>query len=253
MFGRFPAIDFNPDEVVALGAAVQAGLKARDEALKEVVMTDVSPYSLGVEVSRRLSETIAAHGHFDPIIERNTPVPVSRVKTYLPMTHGQQFVDLNVFQGEARMVKDNVHLGRLRVEMPRGATDDAGVEVRFTYDVNGLLQVEATLRKTQKTSTLVIEGNPGLLTEQQIAQRLRSLAELKIHPRDTLENRTLMARAERIYQQLRGEVREWLGAQITTFEHTLAGQQQRAIASMQRQLEEHLNRIERDGYIMDTD
>ncbi|MET0542618.1 MAG: molecular chaperone HscC [Variovorax sp.] len=253
MFGRFPAIDFNPDEVVALGAAVQAGLKARDEALKEVVMTDVSPYSLGVEVSRRLSETIAAHGHFDPIIERNTPVPVSRVKTYLPMTHGQQFVDLNVFQGEARMVKDNVHLGRLRVEMPRGATDDAGVEVRFTYDVNGLLQVEATLRKTQKTSSLVIEGNPGLLTEQQIAQRLRSLAELKIHPRDTLENRTLMARAERIYQQLRGEVREWLGAQITTFEHTLAGQQQRAIASMQRQLEEHLNRIERDGYIMDTD
>ncbi|MEJ8854788.1 molecular chaperone HscC [Variovorax robiniae] len=253
MFGRFPAIDFNPDEVVALGAAVQAGLKAKDEALKEVVMTDVSPYSLGVEISRRLSETIAAHGHFDPIIERNTPVPVSRVKTYLPMTHGQQFVDLNIFQGEARMVKDNVHLGRLRVEMPRGATDDAGVEVRFTYDVNGLLQVEATLRKTQQTSSLVIEGNPGLLTDQEIAERLRSLAELKIHPRDTLENRTLMARAERIYQQLRGEVREWLGAQITTFEQALAGQQQRAIASMQRQLEEHLNRIERDGYIMDTD
>ncbi|WP_218510953.1 molecular chaperone HscC [Variovorax sp. dw_308] len=253
MFGRFPAIDFNPDEVVALGAAVQAGLKARDAALKEVVMTDVSPYSLGVEISRRLSESIAAHGHFDPIIERNTPVPVSRVKTYLPMTQGQQFVDLNVFQGEARMVKDNVHLGRLRVEMPRGATDDAGVEVRFTYDVNGLLQVEATLRKTQKTSSLVIEGNPGLLTEQEIAERLRSLAQLKIHPRDTLENRTLMARAERIYQQLRGEVREWLGAQITTFEHALAGQQQRAIASMQRQLEEHLNRIERDGYIMDVD
>jgi molecular chaperone HscC len=253
MFGRFPAIDFNPDEVVALGAAVQAGLKAKDQALKEVVMTDVSPYSLGVEISRRLSDTIAAHGHFDPIIERNTPVPVSRVKTYLPMTRGQQFVDLNVFQGEARMVKDNVHLGRLRVEMPRGATDDAGVEVRFTYDVNGLLQVEATLRKTQQTSSLVIEGNPGLLTEQEIAARLRSLAELKIHPRDTLENRTLMARAERIYQQLRGEVREWLGAQITTFEQALAGQQQRAIASMQRQLEEHLNRIERDGYIMDTD
>jgi molecular chaperone HscC len=137
--------------------------------------------------------------------------------------------------------------------MPRGATDDAGVEVRFTYDVNGLLQVEATLRKTQQTSSLVIEGNPGLLTEQEIAARLRSLAELKIHPRDTLENRTLMARAERIYQQLRGEVREWLGAQITTFEQALAGQQQRAIASMQRQLEEHLNRIERDGYIMDTD
>jgi molecular chaperone HscC len=106
MFGRFPAIDFNPDEVVALGAAVQAGLKATDAALKEVVMTDVSPYSLGVEISKRLSETIAAPGHFDPIIERNTPVPVSRVKTYLPVSRMQKFVDLDIFQGEARMVKD---------------------------------------------------------------------------------------------------------------------------------------------------
>ncbi len=60
MFGRFPSIDFNPDEVVALGAAVQAGLKAKDAALKEVVMTDVSPYSLGVEVSMRISETTAS-------------------------------------------------------------------------------------------------------------------------------------------------------------------------------------------------
>src|SRR5260370_37278959 len=84
MFGRFPAIDFNPDEVVALGAAVQAGLKAKDAALREVVMTDVCPYSLGVAVSKRMPDGSTIQGHFDPVIERNTTVPVSRVNNYVP-------------------------------------------------------------------------------------------------------------------------------------------------------------------------
>jgi len=253
MFGRFPSIDFNPDEVVALGAAVQAGLKAKDAALKEVVMTDVSPYSLGVEVSMRISETASSPGHFDPIIERNSPVPISRVKTYFPTSKNQFLVDLNIFQGEARMVRDNIHLGKLRVELPGIAAEESGVDVRFTYDVNGLLQVEATVQKTQQKSSVLIEGNPGLLSESEIAERLKELDELKIHPRDTLENRTLLARAERLYQQLRGDVRAWLGAQIREFEHVLATQDKRTIAPAQRRLEEQLNHIEREGFILGED
>ncbi|HEX7867092.1 MAG TPA: molecular chaperone HscC [Variovorax sp.] len=253
MFGRFPSIDFNPDEVVALGAAVQAGLKARDAALKEVVMTDVSPYSLGVEVSMRISEATSSPGHFDPIIERNSPVPISRVKTYFPTSKGQFLVDLNIFQGEARMVRDNIHLGQLRVELPGIAAEESGVDVRFTYDVNGLLQIEATVQKTQQKSSVLIEGNPGLLSESEIAERLKALDELKIHPRDTLENRTLLARAERLYQQLRGDVRAWLGAQIREFERLLASQDKRVIAPAQRQLEAQLNHIEREGFILGED
>jgi molecular chaperone HscC len=255
MFGRFPSIDFNPDEVVALGAAVQAGLKARDAALKEVVMTDVAPYSLGVAVSRWLSDTTVTHGHFDPIIERNSTVPVSRSKSYVPNSGSQTSVDLHVFQGESRMVRDNVHLGTLHVPLPSlgaGASPgDAAVEVRFTYDVNGLLQVEATVQKTQETFSLLIEGNPGLLSEAEIKERLASLSALKIHPRDRIENRTLLARAERIYQQLRGDVREWLGIRIAEFERVLALQDKRQIAAMQRQFQEQLEQIERDGPLAD--
>ncbi len=255
MFGRFPSIDFNPDEVVALGAAVQAGLKARDAALKEVVMTDVAPYSLGVAVSRWLSDTTVTHGHFDPIIERNSTVPVSRSKSYVPNSGSQTSVDLHVFQGESRMVRDNVHLGTLHVPLPSlgaGASPgDAAVEVRFTYDVNGLLQVEATVQKTQETFSLLIEGNPGLLSEAEIKERLAALSALKIHPRDRIENRTLLARAERIYQQLRGDVREWLGIRIAEFERVLALQDKRQIAAMQRQFQEQLEQIERDGPLAD--
>jgi molecular chaperone HscC len=245
MFGRFPAVDLNPDEVVALGAAVQAGLKAKDAALDEVVMTDVAPYSLGVAVSVRLDEQAVSSGHFDPLIERNSPVPISRVKTYVPMQDRQTEIELQIYQGEARMVRDNIHLGSLSIALPRLPAQECAVDVRFTYDVNGLLQVEATVQKTQHTESLLIEGNPGLLTEAQIAEKLQSLAELKIHPRDRMENRTLMARAERLYEQCRGEQREWLGGQILRFERLLATQDDRTIAPGRREFEALLDQLER--------
>ena len=234
MFGRFPTIDFNPDEVVALGAAVQAGLKAKDAALREVVMTDVSPYSLGVSVSRRLNGSMVSNGHFDPIIERNTVVPVSRSKSYVPMADRQAFIELEVYQGESRMVQDNIHLGNLRVPLPRLLVQDASVDVRFTYDVNGLLQVEATVAKTQERFSLVVEGNPGLLSQEEIQERLKALDALKIHPREQAENRAVLAKAERIYQQLKGEVREWLAVEILQFERALATQDARAVTIAQK-------------------
>jgi molecular chaperone HscC len=251
MFGRFPAVDLNPDEVVALGAAVQAGLKARDAALEEVVMTDVSPYSLGVAVGVMLDERSSSQGHFDPVIERNTTVPVSRVKQYIPQREGQAHIEVEIYQGEARMVRDNIHLGTLHVPLPKAPVQECAVDVRFTCDVNGLLQVEATVRKTQQTLSLVIEGNPGLLTPAQIAERLQALGNLKIHPRDQIENRTLLARAERLYEQCRGHEREWLGAQILRFEQLLATQDARTIMPGRREFGALLDRAERDSFLDD--
>jgi molecular chaperone HscC len=249
MFGRFPAVDINPDEVVALGAAVQAGLKAKDAALSEVVMTDVAPYSLGVEVVRRMQSQAISAGHFDPVIERNSTVPISRVGHYFPVEDGQQQLELNIFQGEARLVKDNIHLGKLSVALPRGPKQDGQVDVRFTYDVNGLLQVEATVVKTQVTSTLVIQGNPGTLSDSEIEQSLKALAALKVHPRDLLENRTALARAERLYEQFRGNAREWLGQQIALFEEALATQDVRVVNPRRKQFEAMLDQLERDSFL----
>ncbi|MEV4780684.1 Hsp70 family protein [Burkholderia sp. LMU1-1-1.1] len=250
MFGRFPACDINPDEVVALGAAVQAGLKMRDAALDEVVMTDVSPYSLGIEVSMQLGDRSYSSGHFDPIIERNTPVPVSRVKRYHPVSDNQKYLELNVYQGEARMARDNIRLGSLKIALPTLAIEDSGIDIRFTYDVNGLLQVEATVVRTQATHTLVIEGNPGMLSEAEIAARFITLSELKIHPRDRIEHRTLLARAERLYQQLRGQGREWFGGRIVAFEQALETQDKRVIDPVRAQFEATLNDIEQDSFTL---
>ncbi|PMS15814.1 molecular chaperone HscC [Trinickia dabaoshanensis] len=249
MFGRFPECQIDPDQVVALGAAVQAGLKMKDAALDEVVMTDVAPYSLGVGVAMQLPDGSQSGGHFDPIIERNSPVPISRVKTYHPVRDHQLTVDLHVYQGEARLVADNILLGSLKIPLPRLPRAECGVDVRFTYDVNGLLDVEATIQKTRETTRVLIEGNPGLLSEAEITERLTALAALKIHPRDRMENRVLMARAERLYQQLRGSEREWFGAQIRVFESALASQDSRRIDADRRTFDEIVNGVERANRI----
>ena len=244
MFGRAPACGINPDEVVALGAAVQAGLRGNDAALDDVVMTDVSPYSLGIDVSVRLDEKTYAHGHFDPIIERNSVVPISRVKNYMPVSDNQALLDINVYQGESRLADENILLGTLHVELPRGPREDCCVDVRFTYDVNGILQVEATVLSTGHTMALIVEDNPGVLSKEEIAASLAALAELKIHPRDNIEFRTAMARGDRLYQQLRGAARENLNEQLLRFERTLQSQDRRLCESACKALLALLDEIE---------
>lgn len=249
MFGRFPSCDINPDEVVALGAAVQAGLKMNDAALDEIVMTDVAPYSLGVEVSMHLGRDQFSYGHFDPIIERNTVVPVSKVKAYYPNSEKQTSLRINVFQGEARMVRDNIALGSIDIPVAQVAGQDNGVDVRFTYDANGLLQVEATVTLTKQTHSLVIEGNPGVLTPEEIKERFAVLSELKIHPRDRIEFRTMLARGERLYQQLRGEAREELGRQLMQFERALEAQDDRISRQAARTFQEVLEYFEHQSFL----
>src|SRR6201991_2985861 len=205
MFGRFPAMGQNPDEVVALGAAVQAGLKMKDKALDEMVMTDVCPYTLGTAISRPMEGGRRANGLYSPIIQRNTVVPVSRVERYFPVDPHQPSIRIDVYQGESRMVRDNILLGEITIPILPGPGHADGVDVRFTYDVNGLLKVEVTVVATGDVNRIVIESGEAHMPPDEIARRLEALSALKIHPRDTLEYRTLLARAERLYEQLLGD------------------------------------------------
>jgi molecular chaperone HscC len=248
MFGRFPAVGLNPDEVVALGAAVQAGLKMKDKALDETVMTDVCPYTLGTEVVRSLEQGTIVEGYYAPIIERNTVVPVSRVQRFFPVHAQQREILITVYQGESRMVRDNIRLGEVKVAIEPGTPHANGVDVRFTYDVNGLLEVEVSVVATGETRRLVIESGQAHMSAADIARRLEALSALKIHPRDTLENRTLLARAERMYEQLLGTARDHVGQMIMRFEQVLATQDLRLISRDAAQFRDALKAIESDGY-----
>jgi len=170
---------------------------------------------------------------------------VSRVKRYFPLHERQTELEINIFQGEARMARDNIKLGDLNVPLQKGKTiEDNAVDIRFTYDVNGLLQVEATLVATGVTSAVIIEGNPGLLTEREIADRFAALSMLKMHPRERMEWRTLMASGERLYQQLRGADRERLGERISQFERALETQDERRFGPAAKALIAQIQHIE---------
>ena len=246
MFGRFPACHINPDEVVALGAAVQAGLKMGDAALDEMVMTDVCPYTLGIKTSQRTGPSPGDYvdGYYLPILERNTVVPHSRSQDVYSVVANQKQVAIEVFQGEARLVKDNIPLGKFEVEIPPRPAGEAGVNVRFTYDANGILEVEATVHDTELKRRIVIQENPGVLTAEEIEKRLAELSKLKLHPRDDIRNITLISRADRIYEENLGPIRQDLSAALAHFQATLERQNAHEIATAREQLSSFLDFVE---------
>lgn len=246
MFGRFPATALNPDEVVALGVAVQAGLKMDDAALDEIVMTDVCPYTLGINTSQRLNGSGSlVDGFYLPIIERNTIVPASRSRDVFTVYDNQSKLAIDVYQGEARLVKDNISLGKFTVDVPPGRpAGQAGANVRFTYDVNGLLEVEATVHGTDTKGRIVIEEHSGVLSKEDIAERLFALQGLKLHPRDDARNSALLARAGRLFEESLGPARMAISNAMAQFEFILAKEDPHEIASAREQFSVWLDRLD---------
>ena len=244
MFGRLPLRHINPDQAIALGAVVASGLKRRDAKLEEIILTDVCPYTLGTEVAKRDANGQVQTGFFHPIILRNSTVPVSREDSFSPMHDRQERLTIDIYQGENPLVANNIKLGEIGILLdPRRSRDENSVTVRFTYDINGLLQVEVTEHATQRKHELVLEQNPGLLTPEEIRARLAALADLKVHPRDQQENIALLTRAERMYEEYlheRDRLQEW----IVHFRSALESQDNSLIARQRVQFAEALDMLE---------
>jgi molecular chaperone DnaK len=155
-FGKDPNASVNPDEVVAVGAAVQAGVLSGD--VKDVVLLDVTPLTLGVETLGAVST---------PLIPRNTTVPTSKSEIFSTAADNQTSVEINVLQGERPMAADNKSLGRFILSgipaAPRGVPQ---VEVTFDIDASGILNVSAKDKASGKTSNIKITGSTGLSKEE---------------------------------------------------------------------------------------
>lgn len=244
MFGRFPNHSVHPDHAVALGAAVQSGLLAKDGGLDEIRITDVAPFTLGVDTSTHDKFGNLQTGIFAPIIERNTPVPVSRMEWFSTIRDNQREVEFNVYQGEARDVAQNVMLGTTRIAVPPKPAGHVGIEVRFTYDTSGLLEVDVSVPDTGLTKNLIIVDEEDRRTGKDLEASRKALAGLKIHPREEAENVALMARAERCYESFTGQVRTMIGEWITEFRGALDRQDKRVIAEARAQLAQALDRLE---------
>jgi molecular chaperone DnaK len=165
-FGKEPRKDINPDEVVAIGAAIQAGILQGD--IREILLLDVTPLTLAIE-------TLGGIAH--PMIPKNTPIPYSKTEIFTTAEDNQTAVEIHVVQGERPMARDNKTLARFILEgippAPRGIPQ---IEVTFDIDVNGILTVTARDKATGKTQSVRIEGSTNLSKEE--IEKLKKEAEM---------------------------------------------------------------------------
>jgi len=197
MTGKDPNVTVNPDEVVALGAAVQAGVLSGD--VSDIVLLDVTPLSLGLET---------LGGVMTKIIPRNTTLPTSKSEVFSTAADGQTSVEINVLQGEREFVRDNKSLGSFRLDgippAPRGVPQ---IEVKFDIDANGILSVAAVDKGTGKKQDITITGASTLPkdeVEKMVEEAEKFAAEDK-EKRDAIDTKN---QAESVIYQTEKQLKE---------------------------------------------
>lgn len=241
LFRKFPDTSTNPDEAVALGAAIEAAMKERHADVKEVILTDVCSFTLGTEVVVEYEDGRVEDGHFCPIIERNTVIPVSHTERLYTVRDNQEQVRVRVLQGESRFARNNLYLGELNIKVPKAPKGQEAIDVTYTYDINSLLEVQVEVVSTGEKQKMIIKGSQNTMSDEEIEKRMEDLSYLKIQPRDQEENKVVLLRAERMYEECLGDRRKRIERYLQRFEEALHGGNRDEIREAREALEEYLN------------
>jgi molecular chaperone HscC len=229
LFGKEPLTGVDPDLAVTHGAAIQAALLAKDDAVRDVVVTDVASHSLGIAVTKTFGSK-REYGFFLPVIHRNAVIPTTQSTIVSTLDANQTSLDLHVYEGESRMVKDNRLLGKLKVNgIPRGPAGQP-VIVRMTFDLNGILEVEAVL-ETGKTFTTILTRNSKALTEKELEAAAARLARIKKDPHDRPRVRDAKARAEVLLREVGPAHRKRIEEALDMLESAIAERDEQAMAN----------------------
>lgn len=245
-FGCNIISSLNPDETVALGAGILAAMKAKNENLKETVLTDICPFTLGTDVLSHDDNFSSPFGStiYDPIIERNSPVPISIEKTYVAATLGQKLIQVPIYQGESLDPKKNLLLGTIKLPIPINLEKRESITVRFTYDINGLLEVEVTSVSTGDKKSILINQSESTFSPEELEEARKKMEALKILPWEEQENRLLLERGERLYEESLGSKREFIAETLTSFKKALASQNPKTIKQAAQKLKETFDSLE---------
>ncbi|KXB60202.1 DnaK family protein [Leptotrichia wadei] len=231
---KLVSIAADPDTVVAYGVGIAVGMKERNKVFKERILTDVCPFTLGTEIVGR---------RFAPIIPRNTTVPTSRSEYFYTIEDYQSQVTVGIYQGESLNIDDNLFLGEFLLDVPQNLAGKEAINVRFTYDINGILEVEAKVVSTGvKKSKLIINGD---LSEEEKNEKIKMLKEIKIQSENKNKDKLLLERANRIYAEIvNTEIRNHISDYLENYKMVVATGDRIRIQKTKKNFSEFLDKID---------
>ncbi len=193
--GVKPCSDIDPDTAISVGAGVYSGIKRKNQQLKDVVMTDICPFSLGVDCHDVNDDIVMSF-----IIDRNSMLPCSQIKSYYAIHDNQTEVNFRIYQGESIIPENNIFLGSLSIACPPTNRNAFIATCRMTYDINGILVIDVT-NKDGVTVSKTLVGNNVRLTEKEIETIKARLDNLRFSDDVDEESQLLISRAERVIEE----------------------------------------------------
>ena len=214
--GIKPCTDIDPDTAIGFGAGIYSGIKSKNADLKEVVMTDICPFSLGTStLDFKTDERIMSF-----IIERNSMLPCSNIRDYYAIRDNQTSVTFDIFQGESIIPENNIKLGSITISCPSTKKHDFIASARLTYDINGILIVDITNADKETTTKMLLDSNVRLSPKDM--ERIKAkLDSLRFSDKKDEEQEHLISRAERIIEETLSFEREMLIIALQDFKTTM--------------------------------
>ena len=231
----------DPDRMIARGLGIIVGIKERDDAIKDMLLTDICPFSLGVGIR---NPDGSDRDVMSVLIERNTSLPASREKRYYTSHDNQTEVAVNVYQGESYYADDNLSLGQIKLHVPPKKEGEVYVDIRFTYDINGLLEVQLYTPEIGQMRKIIFQKEENSMTEAEKEAKLKEFEKLKIHPKEKEENQYLVAKGEALYVQSTGALRDAVGKWLGYFTGLLEEQDEAKIRKERKKVEAAFAQLE---------
>lgn len=206
LLGKEPVVLGETDRVVACGAGIYAGIRQRREEIRDILLTDVCPFTLGIGVNNRANRD---RNILSPMIERNSTLPASYRDRFVTVSDYQKEIRIRIYQGEEYYVDDDVLLGELSIEVALKPAGQAWVDVQFTYDINGILHVMAENEMGERRQILLANQT---LTEEELERYTRELEKIVVPPVRQPENQKMLAAFLEYYEESTGQRREMIAA-----------------------------------------
>lgn len=238
---RRPRIIASPDEVVAMGVGIYAGIKERKEDVKDLVLTDICPFTLGTNVVNYADNDNPV---MSAVIERNSILPCSKKAYYTNAYDYQRKIVVGIYQGESFYCNENLKLGAVEMEIMPVSKGEACLEVRFSYDLNGILEVEVMDRQLKQMKRKVLTSESVRLSEEELNRRLEELKAYKMMPCGGIRTKVVLARGERLFAQMTGARRQQVVLVMQKIQQTIVSGNDQEMCRCLKEAQEIFDRLE---------